>query len=100
MLLLTQLGVRVQVAEKQADLERAEARLAAERATAHAEQANAATLRQRLDGAVRAIALLEAKVASAQQGAAKDAEALQVRRSQESIVTLAFLSVVPRMSGT
>lgn len=72
----------MQVAEKQADLERAEARLAAERATAHAEQANSATLRQRLDGAVRAIALLEAKVASAQQGAAKDAEALQVRRCQ------------------
>ena len=83
----------VQVAEKQADLERAEARLAAERATAHAEQANAATLRQRLDGAVRAIALLEARVASAQQGAAKDAEALQVGYSQCcDHLNLAFLS--------
>jgi hypothetical protein len=85
--------VAVQVAEKQADLERAEARLAAERATAHAEQANAATLRQRLDGAVRAIALLEARAASAQQGAAKDAEALQVWRWQRcDYLNLPFLS--------
>jgi hypothetical protein len=74
----TELAVCAQVAEKQAELERTQAALQAERAAVRAERACAATLRQRLDGAVSATALLEAKAASAKREAAKDAEALQV----------------------
>lgn len=69
----------LQAAGKQAELERLTALLESERMSTRAEKAASAALKERLEGAVGAIALLEAKAAGFQKDASKDAAAMQVR---------------------